>query len=59
MESFNEKILIADDDPNIVKILRDRLYKRGFQVNTACDGEECLNIIAKESPSILLGRWEE
>ena len=54
MKSINEKILIADDDRNIVKILRDRLHKKGFTVIVAYDGKECLNILSKEFPSILL-----
>lgn len=54
MKKISEKILIADDDANIVKVLKDRLQKKGFQVTGAYDGEECLNMITKESPSILL-----
>ena len=54
MTDVKEKILIADDDPAIVKILKDRLQIKGFQVITACDGKESLNLITKESPSILI-----
>jgi len=54
MTDVKEKILIADDDPTIVKILKDRLQTKGFQVITACDGKESLNLITKESPSILI-----
>jgi DNA-binding NtrC family response regulator len=54
MTDFKEKILITDDDPNIVKILKDRLDTKGFQVITAYDGKESLNLITRESPSILI-----
>ena len=53
-ENHKEKILIADDDPYIVKILRDRLNLKGFPIITASDGEECLKNIVSESPSILI-----
>ena len=29
MTNFKEKILIADDDPNIIKIVKDRLDNMG------------------------------
>ena len=54
MTDCKEKILIADDDPNIVKILKDRLDKKGFQVITAFNGEEAFTITKSESPSIVI-----
>jgi len=54
MNDSKEKLLITDDDPNIVKILRDRMHAKGFQVITAYDGQECLNILSEEAPPILL-----
>lgn len=54
MIDLKEKILIADDDPNIVKILKDRLEIKGFQVVAAHDGEESLTLMAVEAPSILI-----
>ncbi len=49
-----EKILIADDDPNIIKILKDRLSAKGFQVITAHNGKESLTLMMRELPSILI-----
>jgi two-component system NtrC family response regulator len=54
MNELKEKILIADDDPNIAKILKDRLAAKGFHVDTASDGEECLSLLLKESPPLLI-----
>ena len=54
MGNHKEKILIADDDPHIVKILKDRLDLKGFPTITASNGEECLKHIMIESPSILI-----
>jgi len=54
MNDFKDKILIADDDPNIVKILKDRLSTKGFQVIAAHDGKETLTLMMKEFPSLLI-----
>jgi hypothetical protein len=32
------KILIADDDPAIIRLLADRCVKMGFKVETAANG---------------------
>jgi len=54
MTDLKEKILITDDDPHIVKILKDRLSAKGFHVITALNGEESLTMMTKNSPSILI-----
>ena len=37
-------ILIADDEPRILRALRDLLTANGFHVLTAGDGEEALEV---------------
>jgi len=54
MNSHNLKIAVADDDPSIVKILKDRMSAKGFQVLTAVDGAECLDLMQKEHPSLVI-----
>jgi DNA-binding NtrC family response regulator len=54
MNSPKLKIAVADDDPSIVKILKDRLAAQGFQVLTARDGSECLALVHNENPSLLI-----
>jgi DNA-binding NtrC family response regulator len=54
MNSHNLKIAVADDDPSIVKILKDRLSAKGFQVLTAADGAECLALMHQENPSLVI-----
>jgi len=54
MTNTKEKILIADDDPNIIKILKDRLDNKGFKVITASNGAEALTLVKSESPGIAI-----
>ena len=54
MKGAKETLLIADDDPTIVKILKDRFLTKGFEVITASNGQETLNLIKRESPAIVI-----
>ena len=48
------KILIVDDDADIVAILEDRLQSLGYGTVTAHDGQQALEQIAQESPHLVL-----
>ncbi|MCL2856880.1 MAG: response regulator transcription factor [Oscillospiraceae bacterium] len=48
------KILVADDEKNVVELLRLYLEKEDFAVITANDGEEALAGFTKEAPDIVL-----
>lgn len=48
------KILIVDDEPNIVLSLEFLMKQAGFQVRTASDGEAALAAMAAECPDLLL-----
>ncbi len=48
------KILIADDEPNIVLSLEFLMNQAGFQVDTVADGEATLTAIAADCPDLLL-----
>ncbi|MCB1959327.1 MAG: response regulator [Rhodocyclaceae bacterium] len=49
-----KKILIADDEPNIVISLEFLMKREGFQVVVAVDGEEALVKIRTETPDLVL-----
>jgi len=53
MEMAN-KILVVDDEPNIVLSLEFLMKQAGFQVRTASDGEAALAAIAAEQPDLML-----
>ena len=48
------KILVVDDEPNIVLSLEFLMKQAGFQVRTASDGEAALAAIAAEPPDLML-----
>jgi len=48
------KILIVDDEPEIVSILKEFLSIKGFLVTGASSGEEALSILEKETPDCVL-----
>ena len=49
-----KKILVADDEDRIVKLLSDFLTSAGYSVITACDGKAALDIFNREKDRISL-----
>lgn len=47
-------ILVVDDDPEILAMLRDFLEGEGLSVRTAGNGEEALSALDEISPSLIL-----
>jgi len=54
MSNKKHKVLVAEDDKFLVKIFRDELEKKGFNVIIALDGNEAMLKIKKEKPSLVL-----
>lgn len=48
------KILIADDNRQIISILSEYAKKEGYTVVTACDGHDALRLFNSEKPDIVL-----
>ncbi|MCX5677579.1 MAG: response regulator [Candidatus Omnitrophica bacterium] len=49
-----KKILVVDDEPGMVRLLRDILEDEGYAVIEASNGEECLEKAAKKIPDLIL-----
>jgi DNA-binding response OmpR family regulator len=47
-------VLVCDDDPLLVELMEFRLKAKGFDVVTAADGEEALEKVASERPSLVV-----
>ncbi len=51
--NLNAKVLIADDEPEVVHIMTLRLESRGYQVIPAYDGMEALERARKDKPDVI------
>jgi DNA-binding response OmpR family regulator len=47
-------ILVVDDEPKIVKLVRDYLERAGFGVRVAADGKMALSLARTEKPDLVL-----
>jgi len=51
------KILLVEDDANLVELIRYNLDKEGFDVLTTPDGEEALVLAEEERPDVVVLDW--
>jgi len=51
---FMSKILIVDDEPDTVELMKMILEKEGFEILSANNEKECLEKIEKEKPDLIL-----
>jgi CheY-like chemotaxis protein len=47
-------VLVADDEPAIVEMIRDILEEYGFRVVTAANGAEALRLVEEAEPDVVL-----
>lgn len=48
------KVVAIDDDSDLLRLVRVKLSKEGFEVITAVDGEEGINTVLREKPDIVI-----
>jgi two-component system alkaline phosphatase synthesis response regulator PhoP len=48
------KVLVADDSETILLLMRTRLELAGYEVETACDGQEVTEMMRYSEPDLLL-----
>jgi len=51
---MKKKLLVVDDEPDVLQFLRKRLERNNFMVTTASNGQDCLNLAFKEEPDLIL-----
>jgi two-component system alkaline phosphatase synthesis response regulator PhoP len=49
-----QRILVVDDDPSIVKVVRSYLEQAGYEVLTASDGARALQMVRHERPDLVV-----
>ncbi|MCL7452765.1 MAG: response regulator transcription factor [Anaerolineae bacterium] len=49
-----ERILVVDDEPAIVQVIRDRLLREGYEVRAAGDGPAALASVAQDLPDLMI-----
>jgi DNA-binding response OmpR family regulator len=52
-----KKILVVDDEREIVKVVRAYLEEAGFAVVVASDGQEALTVFRHEKPALVILDW--
>jgi two-component system, OmpR family, KDP operon response regulator KdpE len=48
------RVLVVDDEPQILRGLRTNLQARGYMVDSAADGESALEIAARHRPDVVI-----
>ena len=50
----NKKLLLIDDDPNLILLVKDYLEFRGYNVDTAENGREALEVLDSIVPDMII-----
>ncbi|ABW26828.1 MULTISPECIES: response regulator transcription factor [Acaryochloris] len=48
------QLLLIDDDPNLILLVKDYLELRGYEVTTAKNGREALRVLEKSIPNLII-----
>ena len=54
MTAVKQKILIVDDEPDILELIEYNLKKEGYQVFLASNGQEGINVAKKVHPDLII-----
>jgi len=55
---MSAKILVADDEAHILHVLAMKLRNAGYEVITAMDGEEALDLCSAEKPDMIITDYQ-
>jgi two-component system OmpR family response regulator len=50
----DSKVLVVEDDPNLLETLKYNLRKEGYEVANASDGEQAIEVARKEKPDLII-----
>jgi CheY-like chemotaxis protein len=54
IQDRQKSVLVVDDDPTVVKALKDSLVKAGFHVQVAHHGLQALQVIKEHQPDLII-----
>lgn len=54
MDTHCHRLLIVDDDPNMVLLAKDYLELKGFSVSTAENGLQGIAVLEQEAPDLII-----
>jgi DNA-binding response OmpR family regulator len=54
MTNKKETVIVADDDPRLLRLVQFNLQQAGYRVLTAPDGNRALRLAEGENPDLLL-----
>ena len=54
MKTKVKKILVVDDDPVVIRLVKELLKSQGFSVDTAKDGIDAMVMVQKEKPDLIV-----
>ena len=55
---MSKRILVADDEAHILHVVTMKLKNAGYEVMTAVDGEEALELCAAEAPDLVITDYQ-
>ena len=55
--AHENELVIADDNPDILRLLSKRLAKRGWTVRTASNGQQALDLVKERAPAAVVLDW--
>ncbi len=58
MSENRARVLVVDDDPLSRRILEQVLVSAGFEVESACDGQEALGKVRQQRPDVVVTDWQ-
>jgi len=54
VELKNKKILLVDDEPDVLKLIKTRLESVGYHVVTSTNGQDALSCVFRECPDLII-----
>lgn len=51
---MSKRILVVDDEKDVLEIIKDRLESYGYEVETLTDGLQCIEFLKKASADLIL-----